>query len=463
MPNLPPSFRFFFSPQQQQPQQPQQFYRHGAGSGFVWDQQGHIVTNNHVVDQADKIEVVFSDGTTVPATVVGTDPESDLAVLSVDVPADKLQPVQLADSNQVKVGQLAVAIGNPFGLEGTMTVGIISALGRSLPTTNPTEQALMQGPTYTIPEIIQTDAPINPGNSGGVLVNDQGQVIGVTSAIESPVRASAGIGFAIPSAIVDKVVPELITNGHYQYSWLGVSGATLTPELATAMNLNADQRGALVIQVTPNGPADQAGLQGSDRQVKIEDQNVPVGGDVITAIDGQPVKDFEDVVAYLVGSTKAGQQVTLTVLRQGKEEQITVKLGARPESESQLALAGGGVPGQAWLGINGVTVTPEIAQAMNLPDGQTGILVEQITLGSPADQAGLQGSYKPATISGQQISVGGDVIVAINGQSVSQMEELRAFIQNAQPGQEVTLTVLRNGEQLDIPLTLGASPEITMP
>jgi serine protease Do len=193
------------------PQGPQA--QQALGSGFVWDTEGHIVTNNHVVDGADRIRVTFSDGTTVPATLVGADPDSDLAVVQVDLPANQLQPVQVADSTQVKVGELVVAIGNPFGLEGTMTLGIVSALGRSLPA----ESATTQGTAYTIPDVIQTDAPINPGNSGGVLVDDQGRVIGVTAAIESPVRANAGVGFAIPSAIVQKVVPVLIQDGGYEH------------------------------------------------------------------------------------------------------------------------------------------------------------------------------------------------------------------------------------------------------
>jgi serine protease Do len=459
---LLPGFPFFFDPQSpdsQSPQeQPQEFYRHGAGSGFVWDKQGYIVTNNHVVAGADKISVTFADGNSVPAQVVGTDPDSDLAVLKVDVSSDQLSPVKLADSGKVKVGQFAIAIGNPFGLQGTMTVGIVSALGRSLPATTTDAQGLGQGPTFTIPEIIQTDAPINPGNSGGVLVNDQGEVIGVTAAIQSPVRASAGIGFAIPADIVEKVVPALITNGRYEHSWLGLSGTSLVPELAQAMNLEPDQRGALVVTVTPGGPADKAGIQGSDRQVTIEDQQVPVGGDVITAIDGQSVNDFEDLVAYLVDHTEVDQKVTLTVLREGKEKDITVTLAARPNPEEQPGQTESMGVGQAWLGINGITLTPEIAQAIGLPADQQGVLIEQVEVDSPADQANLQGSYKPMVIGGRQLAVGGDIITAIDDQAVSGMEDLQTFIQTAQPGQELTLTLLRDGKQVQVSLTLSERP-----
>jgi serine protease Do len=440
----------------QSPQgQPQEFYRHGAGSGFVWDKQGHIITNNHVVANADKISVVFADGNSVLAQVVGTDPDSDLAVLKIDMPSDRLSPVKLADSEKVKVGQFAIAIGNPFGLQGTMTVGIVSALGRSLPAVSAETQGSGQGPTFTIPEIIQTDAPINPGNSGGVLVNDQGEVIGVTAAIQSPVRASAGIGFAIPADIVEKVVPALITNGRYEHSWLGLSGTSLVPELAQAMNLKPDQRGALVVTVTPGSPADKAGIQGSDRQVTIEDQQAPVGGDVITAIDGQPVNDFEDLVAYLVDHTEVDQKVTLTVLREGKEKDVTATLAARPNPQGQQAQIESMGVGQAWLGINGITLTPEIAQAMDLPNDQQGVLVEQVEVDSPADQANLHGSYKPMAIGGRQLAVGGDVITAIGDQAVSGMQDLQTFIQSAQPNQEITLTILRDGKQIEVPRTLG--------
>lgn len=448
MPGLP--FPFFQPPTT--PQGPQEFYRQGAGSGFVWDKEGHIVTNNHVVAGADKISVTFYDGTTVSGDVVGTDPDSDLAVVKVDLPADRLQPVQLADSTQVKVGQLAVAIGNPFALKGTMTVGFVSALGRLLPV----DSQNGQGPGYSIPDVIQTDAPINPGNSGGLLVNDQGHVIGVTSAIISPVQASAGIGFAIPSAIVQKVVPTLIKNGHYEHPWLGVSGTSLNPDLAGAMKLKADQRGALVVEVVPGSPADQASLRGSDRQIKIDGQDVQVGGDVITAIDGQPVKDFDDLVTYLARATEVGQQVTLTVLRQGKEESVQVTLVARPAAQDQPQQAEGGPSGGARLGIAGQTLTPEIAQAMSLSQDQRGVLVEQVEAGSPADQAGLRGSYKPVTINGQRLLIGGDVITAVDDQPVSQIEDLQTIIRQAQPGQEVTLAILRDGQQIEVSVSLGA-------
>ncbi|RME48191.1 MAG: PDZ domain-containing protein [Chloroflexi bacterium] len=420
----------------------------------MWNKDGYIVTNNHVVEGADRISVTFHDGTTVAGRVVGTDPDSDLAVVKVDVPAEQLQPVRIADSTQVKVGQLAVAIGNPFGLQGTMTVGIVSAVGRLLPI----ESGGTQGPHYSIPDVIQTDAPINPGNSGGVLVDDQGRVIGVTSAIISPVRASAGIGFAIPSAIVQKVVPTLIKTGHYEHPWIGISGISLNPDLAKAMDLKADQRGALVVDVVPGSPADKAGLHGSDRQVTIEGEQVRVGGDVIVAVDGQSVDGFDDLITYLARSTEVGQTVTLTVLRHGKTETVKVTLAARPKSETQRGQAARGAAGGAWLGILGVTITPEIAQAMNLPPNQQGVLVERVERGSPADLAGIQGSYKPMTINGRRLLVGGDIIIAMDDTPVTRMEDLQALVQQAQPGQESVLTLLRNGKQVQVTVTLGERP-----
>lgn len=452
----------------QQPNSPSQQFAQATGSGFVWDKQGHIVTNNHVVDGADTISVIFYDGTTVSAKVVGRDPDSDLAVVQVDVPADQLHPVTLADSTKVKVGQIAIAIGNPFGEQNTMTTGIISALGRTLPSTASNQT----GPSYTIPDVIQTDAPINPGNSGGVLLDANGQVIGVTAAIESSVNSSAGIGFAIPSAIVEKVVPSLISTGTFQHSWLGISGTSLTPDLATAMNLKADQRGALVADVTSNSPAAKAGLKGSTTNATILGQQVQVGGDVIVAIDSKPVKTFEDIIAYLASATSAGQSVTLTILRDGKEQTVKVTLEVRPTSTQpatgQVAPQnqppqgqGQSQAGSAYLGLAGVALAPDIAAQMQLPTGQQGVLVQQVVSGSPADTAGLKGSFKPVTINGQTVMVGGDVITALGRRPVTTMEGLQALVQQLRSGQTVSLTVLRDGKEMQVSVTLGTRPTTT--
>ncbi len=432
------------------------------GSGFIWDTAGHIVTNNHVVDGATKVSVTLYDGTIVPATVVGTDPDSDLAVIKVDLPAAQLQPVKLADSTQVKVGQLAVAIGNPFGNQNTMTVGFISALARSLPV----DSTNLQGGTYNIPDVIQTDAPINPGNSGGVLVDDQGQVVGVTSAIDSPVRASSGVGFVIPSVIVQKVVPALIKSGHYDHAWVGISGSTLIPDVATAMKLQSDQRGVLVDQVTPGSPAEKAGLQGSNGQTSINGENVPIGGDVIVGIDNQPVKNFDDLIIYLARSTDVGQTVKLTILRNGQQQTVNLTLAARPASANTTSSTTtippltnrGNNSGSPWLGIQGLDMNSDLAAAMGLAADQSGVLIDQVQSNSPAAAAGLRGGAKSTTINGQDYRVGGDVIVAIDGQNIGGMTDLLAQLQQDNVDQKVTLTILRDGKQQDVTVTLAARP-----
>lgn len=304
----------------------------GEGSGFVYDAEGHIVTNNHVVDQADQVIVTFYNGLWTKAEVVATDPQSDLAVLKVTPPKGvELRPLPLAKPGTLRVGHTVVAIGNPFGLEGSMTVGIVSAMGRSFPVGEAT------GGRYTLPDVIQTDAAINPGNSGGPLLNLAGEVVGVNFAIESPVRASSGVGFAIPVSILERVVPALIREGRYHYAWLGIAGSSITPELAEALDLPENTLGAYVQEVTPNGPADKAGIKGGTRRVRLDGSEVRAGGDLITAIDGNPVRQFNDLVSYLVTKAAPGQKVRLTVLRDGKELQIEVTLGERPREETQQA------------------------------------------------------------------------------------------------------------------------------
>jgi len=445
----------FFGPDSEN-QGPQ--VQRGLGSGFVWDLDGHIVTNNHVVAGADKITVIFYDGEAVAATLVGRDPDADLAVIKVDVPADRLAPVTLADSTQAKVGQLAIAIGSPFGQQNSMTVGFVSALGRQLPVS----ENATQGPTYTIPDIIQSDVAINPGNSGGVLVDDQGHVLGVTAAIESPVRANSGVGYVIPSVIVQKIVPVLIKDGRYEHAWLGLSGASLNPDLAKAMGFEENQRGVLVAAITASSPAEGAGLRGSDRKATIDGEEVSVGGDVITAIDGEEVKDFGDLVTHLARHVEVGQTVTLTILRDGKEQAVDVTIAARPDAQPAAERDNSQDQGQGQnqsngikLGIAGAAMTPEIAEAMKLPPEQAGVLVLEVQTGTPADNAGLRGGDQAMELNGQNIMVGGDVITAIDGQPVSDIAAIRGFLQQAKPGQEITLDVLRDGKQQEIKVALG--------
>ncbi len=295
----------------------------GSGSGFVIDKDGYIVTNNHVVDGADKVEVKFIDGTTVRAQVVGTDPDSDLAVIKVDVKSSLLQPVEMGDSSALIVGQQVFAIGNPFGQEWTLTGGLVSAVGRTI----------QSGTSrFSIPEVIQTDAAINPGNSGGPLLDKHGRVIGVDTMIISDNRSSSGVGFAVPVNIVKKVAPALIKDGKYTYAYLGLTGGSLTPDVATAMNLPADQRGVLVSQVVKGGPSDKAGVLGSTKQVEIDGSQVNVGGDVIVAVDGNGVTGMDGVIDYLFTSKRPDDTITLTVLRDGQQKELVVTLSERPRN-----------------------------------------------------------------------------------------------------------------------------------
>jgi 2-alkenal reductase len=302
------------------------FPNQGQGSGFVVDSQGHVVTNNHVVADAERVNVTFSDGSTVPAELIGTDPDSDIAVLKVNVPAESLRPIQWGDSDEIKVGQRAVAIGNPFGLKGTLTSGIISALGRSLPT---------ESGAFRIPEIIQTDAAINPGNSGGPLLNSNGEVIGVNTAIvprqtQFGERSFLGVGFAVPANLVQRVVPSLVEKGKFEHPWIGFQGTTVNPEIAEAMGLDR-AAGALVVEIISGSPADEAGLRGGTREIVFESGlDTIIGGDVIVAINGDPVASMDGLISYLSQRGAVGDMLTLTIIRSGEEQQVEVTLGPRP-------------------------------------------------------------------------------------------------------------------------------------
>jgi S1-C subfamily serine protease len=293
-----------------------------TGSGFVIDEDGHIVTNAHVVEGAESVQVSLGEGgETFDADVVGADDSTDIAVLQVDAPADQLHPLTLGESESVKVGDPVVAIGNPFGLDRTVTAGIVSALQREISAPN----------GFTIRDVIQTDAPINPGNSGGPLLDSAGRVIGVNSQIEaSGGNGNVGIGFAVPIDTVREVAQQLIDDGEVQHAFLGVSGTDITPEIADVLNLDTEQ-GALVQSVVPDSPADKAGIQAGDADATIGGQPVRAGGDVIVAVDGDAVADMSDVIAA-VDSKQPGDELELTLIRGGDERAVTVTLGDRPAS-----------------------------------------------------------------------------------------------------------------------------------
>lgn len=288
------------------------------GSGFIYSEDGYIVTNAHVVQDADRVEVGFLDGSTRRARIIGTDPYTDLAVLKVS--KSGLEPLELADSSEVQVGQKAVAIGNPFGLRSSMTSGIISQKGRSLRT---------QG-GFSTPNVLQTDAAINPGNSGGPLMNLRGEVVGVNTAIESSTGTFSGVGFAIPSNTVRNVVPSLIEDQDHQHPWIGVSGVDVSPEIADRMDLE-NTTGFLVVDVVEDSPADQAGIRPGNRTENINGNPVNLGGDVITAINGEKMRGINDILLYLSRETEVDQEVNVTVIREGERVDIPLTLGARSD------------------------------------------------------------------------------------------------------------------------------------
>ncbi|MCB0113249.1 MAG: trypsin-like peptidase domain-containing protein [Caldilineaceae bacterium] len=296
----------------------------GQGSGFIWDLDGHIVTNAHVVEDADQVQIRFSDGTISVAEVVGLDEHSDLAVLRIDPAGYPLAPVARGDIDDVNVGDRVAAIGNPFGFEGTLTSGIVSAIGRSIPALT----------SFSIPEAIQTDAVINPGNSGGPLLNERGEVIGVNAQIRVSDLGNTGIGFAIPISIVERVVPVLIVDGVYQHSYIGISGNTYSPICSDVLGFPKTIRGAYVSSVLSGTPAARAGLRGGEEAAESNLMGVcpeMAGGDLILAIEDQPVTQFDDLLIYLERFTSPGDTVQLTILRDGEERTIDVTLAARPD------------------------------------------------------------------------------------------------------------------------------------
>ena len=499
-------------------------FRSGIGSGFVYNNDGLIITNYHVIapsipsaevlaqEEAGNvvdINVAFEDGTIYPATLVGADRFSDIAV--IDIPDDaknKLVPLPIGNSSELRVGQQVVAIGNPFGLSGSMTEGIVSGLGRLIPSSEDEQQLppLPDGipipppgepsipglppqdqlppslpPTvpddltqtqrrgsFSIPDIIQTDAPINPGNSGGPLLDLRGEVIGMNTAIFSSTGESAGVGFAIPSNTLQKVIPSLISSGVYQHPWLGISGTDVTPEIAEALGFN-ESRGFLVTDITSESPADKAGIRGGYKIDNINGREIALGGDIIVAIDNNTVRKIDDILSYLEREKNVGDNVQLTVLRNGSiQETLPTTLAARPGSTAQLNLSSQQEQQQqqqkqgkpAWLGISGTAVTPEIAQAMGLTPDTKGTLVIEVIAGGPADKAGIRGGYKIDNINGREIALGGDIIVGIDNRTVTTLENILTYISNEkQAGDTVQLSIIRDGTSSQANVTLGEIPQ----
>jgi S1-C subfamily serine protease len=292
--------------------------REGAGSGSIIDTEGHILTNHHVIRDSTKLEVTLSDGSKWPAKFVGSDPDNDLAVIKISAPQEKLTVIPLGDSSKLKVGQKVLAIGNPFGLGQTLTTGIISSLGRTIRS----EGGVL------IQDVIQTDAAINPGNSGGPLLDSNGRIIGVNSAIISPTGASVGIGFAVPVDTAKRIVPELINKGYVAYPWIGATVFPLIPEFAKSLGLKVE-RGAMIVEVVKGGPAEKAGLRGGNRRVQVGNSMILVGGDIVVEMDGNKVVSSDELIRMIRDRTP-GDRIELKVLRNGKSLTIKVTLGEKP-------------------------------------------------------------------------------------------------------------------------------------
>lgn len=295
-------------------------FSNGVGSGVVYDKNGHIITNHHVIQGAESINVRFTDGKSYKATMVGTDPSSDLAVIKIDADRDYVT-LPIGDSSDVKVGQKVAAIGNPFGLSGSMSAGIVSQIGRFLPSQDDSR--------FSISDIIQTDAAINPGNSGGPLLNMYGEVIGINSAILSRTGDFNGVGLAIPSNIVLKVIPVLINDGEFKHPWIGITGQTVDPDLAKILGIDTTQS-VLIVSVVHDSPADKAGLKGSSITKMIDGLEYVIGGDIIVSIDGKEIRSMNDIIIHLQREKTVGEKMDLGILRDGKPMNIELTLGARP-------------------------------------------------------------------------------------------------------------------------------------
>ena len=291
----------------------------GVGSGFVFDKMGHIITNAHVIEGSTKTVVTFLDGRSYNAEIIGMDEYTDIGVIKVNADLKLLRPLSLGDSSNLNVGEPITAIGNPFGLSGSMTSGIVSQMGRLLPS----------GSGYSIPDVIQTDAAINPGNSGGPLLNMRGNIVGINTAIQSTTGEFTGVGFAIPSQTVAKIVPTLISEGEYKHPWIGISGRDIDPDTANVLGLK-DALGFLIITVVENSPAADAGLIGSNKTIEVDGKEYPVGGDVIVAVDGMDVRKIDDILVHLQRVKTVGDEMNLEVLRDGRTTNVTVILQERP-------------------------------------------------------------------------------------------------------------------------------------
>ena len=445
-------------------QQPGSISGMRLGSGFVYDTKGDIVTNYHVVSGStnNTVTVTFLDGVSYEAKIVGLDPYSDLAVvklINLNQHPDalpKLIPLEIANSSSLRVGEQVVTVGNPFGLSGSLTEGIISGLGRLMPAggdqfnqPSPPSQSfgnqynLTVVPSFSIPDVIQTDAAINPGNSGGPLLNMKGQVIGINTAIYSNTGAYAGIGFAIPSNFILKIIPTLLSGETYKHPYLGLSGLDITPQIAKILNLSKSS-GYLIINVTKNSPASLAGLKGGNTTYNVNGVPIKLGGDVIIKIDNVNVRKVNDILSYLENHKKVGDNVSLTVLRAGNENKvITFPLISRPE----INLNSTNPTSAPSIGIIGLDLTPDIAKLLNITQSN-GFLITSILSQSPASKADLRGGYIISELNGRQIQLGGDIIIKIDNTTIKNQQDIKKYLSTKKVGDSINLTIIREGKPL---------------
>jgi S1-C subfamily serine protease len=447
------------------------------GSGFVYDELGHIITNYHVISgvKPDKqFDITFIDGSTYKANVVGSDPFSEIAVLKIDMKnntkklENKLIPLQIGNFSDVKVGQRVAAVGNPFGLSASITEGIISGLGRLLPTLSESSSPafeqipfIEETPSFSIPNIIQTDAAINPGNSGGPLLNMNGEVIGINTAIFSNTGAYTGVGFAIPSYLIQQVVPSLLKTGTYEHPYLGVSGVDVNPEIAKEMNLQ-NSTGFLVIQVTSDSPADKAGIRGGSVVSEINGRQTELGGDVIIGVDNNSIRKIDDLLSYLEREKQVGDNITLSIVRDGQVQTVNLTLASRPMSSDLLnneITTTNSQENRPTLGITGITITPKLASQIGVPsnvtEGDRGFLVIDVLKNSSAYNAGIKGGYISELVDGNQIEIGGDIILAIDNSTIKSKEDIMNVLSTKQIGDKVQLTIYRDNHTLTIPVILN--------
>ncbi len=431
------------------------------GSGFVYDKLGHIVTNFHVVDGSknNKVYVTFLDGVSYEGDIIGTDPYADLAVIKLSEVnknvSSKLVPLELSNSSTIRIGQKVVAVGNPFGLSGSLSEGIISGLGRLMPAgdnggspPNPFDKTpiIKPVPSFSIPDIIQTDAAINPGNSGGPLIDMNANVIGINTAIFSNTGVYSGIGFAIPSNFLTKIVPLLIKNGEYDHPYIGINGFDITPEIAKLLNL-PEAVGFLVINVTHDSPAKLAGIVGGNKSMLINGLPIELGGDIVTEIDNKSVRKVDDILSYLENYKQIGDNVTLTVLRGPDliKQVVTIPLTARPSLETNLT--------DPSLGVIGLDVTPEIAKLMNI-QRDNGFLITSIIGNSSASKANLRGSYIVTEVNGTALELGGDIIVKMDSVDIKNQMDIKKYLKTKGIGESVIITLLRDDDYLTKSLVL---------